>query len=251
MTVAPPFLKTIRTLSGLGDAVYAAPIVAHFGKFAPIHVETKYPEVFAFIEGWSIAEKGSLPPDRVSLRYQPHAGHNYYADYCRCAGVPMLPFSLPWRLNMKFLSAYEKLSAMTDGRKMCLIKEPSAPHMYRERSDFSITPDPLVMQRWMLDNRDKFYYVSVEHPTNTIKNRLVGIDYRAQHSTVEDYISLVHIVDHVAAQISHLCPLAQALGKPLTLFKPEQENRAGFLKYLTPEMVIVPPPFARAPVEVI
>ncbi len=133
-----------------------------------------------------------------------------------------------------------------------MIKEPSAAHMHRNRNDFSITPDPMVIQRWMLDNRDRFFYISFEHDTNTIKRRLVGIDHKIGASfTAADYIHCISRVDHVATQFGHLAPLAQAFGKPLTLFKPEQENRTGFLKHISPEMILVPKEYAPAAVEVI
>lgn len=228
--------------------MFAAPIVAHFAKSQPVRVVTNYPEVFSYIENVTATKETAIPADCVRLRYFPHPGHNYYGDYCKAAGVPMLPFSLPW------ITDAPKLSEIFDtgGRAVCLIKEPSTANMHRTRNDFSITPDPMVMQKWMLDNRNKFYFVSVEHDSNTIQKRLVGIDYKFSSAhPVASYINLVSRVDHVAAQISHLAPLAQALGKSLTLFKPEQENRTGFLKHISPEMILVPKEYAPAPVEVI
>jgi len=228
--------------------VFAAPIVAHFAKSQPVKVATNYPDVFAFIENVSTIPMDAAPSDAVRLRYMPRPGHNYYADYCKAAGVPMLPFFLPWQTVLYPLSEIFK----TDGRKVCLIKEPSTAHMHRARNDFSITPDHRVIQRWMLDNRDRFYFIAIEHDTNTIKNRLVGIDYKfsSQHP-VASYINLISRVDHIATQIGHLAPLAQAFGKPLTIFKPEQENRSGFMKYVTPEMILVQKEYAPAPVEII
>ncbi len=240
-------VKTFKTLSGLGDAVFAAPIAAHFAKSQPVQVFTNYPEVFQFIEGVTATKEAAIPENCVRLRYFTHPGHNYYADYCKASGVPMLPFSLPW-LPAAPLSEIFK----TGGRQVCLIKEPSAAHMHRNRNDFSITPDPMVIQRWMLDNRDRFFYISFEHDTNTIKRRLVGIDHKIGASfTAADYIHCISRVDHVATQFGHLAPLAQAFGKPLTLFKPEQENRTGFLKHISPEMILVPKEYAPAAVEVI
>lgn len=240
-------VKTFRTLSGLGDAVFAAPIVAHFAKSQPVKVATNYPDVFHFIENVNTIPMDAAPSDAVRLRYMPRPGHNYYEDYCKAAGVPMLPFELPWKEEAPKLSEIFKTY-----RKVCLIKEPSTAHMHRNRNDFSITPDHRVIQRWMLENRHRFYYIALEHETNTIKNRLIGIDYKpfSQHP-VDSYINLISRVDHIATQIGHLAPLAQAFGKPLTLFKPEQENRSGFMKYVTPEMILVPKEYAPAPVEVI
>jgi len=241
-------VKTFRTLSGLGDAVFAAPIVAHFAKSQPVTVATNYPDVFHFIENVNTIPLADAPSDAVRLRYTPREGHNYYGDYCKAAGVPMLPFSLPW------ITDAPKLSEIFDtgGRAVCLIKEPSTAHMHRTRNDFSITPDHRVMQRWMLDNRAKFYFVAVEHDTNTIKNRLVGIDYKFSSAhPVASYLNLISRVDHVATQIGHLAPISQAFGISLTLFKPEQENRSGFLKHVTPEMILVPKEYAPAPVEVV
>ena len=247
-----PAIKSFRTLSGLGDAVYAAPIVAHFAKLAPVHVSTHYPEVFQLIAGVTATTDRAIQPGCVSLRYHPQPGHNYYGDYCKAAGVQMLPFSLPWAdAEMHEPGLFEEIYAMRDGRKICLVKEPSTPHMYRARNDFSITPDYRTLQNWMLGHRDEFRFMTVEHETNTIQRRLVGIDYRMAARSVSEYISILSLVSHVAAQICHLVPLAQALSKPLTVFRPEHETRTGFLKYLSPEMVIVPKEFAPASVEVV
>lgn len=113
-----------------------------------------------------------------------------------------------------------------------------------------MTPDYRSIQRWMLDNREKFFYITVEHETNVIKNRLVGIDARIQGLSVTDYISLCNMVDHIATQYGHLAPLAQALGKSLTVFKPENPL-TGLFKNMTPETFIVPREFAASPVEVV
>jgi hypothetical protein len=242
-------MKSFRTLSGLGDAVYSAPIVTYFAKAERVHVSTHYPEVFQHIENVEVNKDSAPTPTR--LRYSRNAGHNQYGDYCRAAGLYMLPFSLPWRTSADIEFLFPKhVTAKAGGRKVCLIKEPSSAHMHRNRGDFAFAPNPMVMQRWMLDNRAEFFFISVEHDTNTIKSRLVGIDARIQALSVTDYISLCSVVDHIASQVSHLVPLAQALGKPLTMFMPEKPFD-GLFKNMTPDMVLVPREFAPSPVEVV
>lgn len=246
-TAAQPSINSCRTLSGLGDAVLAAPIVAHFSQFGKVDVSTKYPDVFKFIQ--NVNASPDVKNTGPTLRYSRGQGRNYYVDICAAAGLSPLPFSLPWVPEPHVLELFGNANKRS-GRKICLIKEPSSAHMHRGRNNFSFSPHPMTIQKWMLEHRDEFFFVSVEHETNDIARRLVGIDAKVQALSVSEYLSVCFLVDHIATQFGHLSPIAQAFGKPLTLFEP-QDPLTGLFKHVTASAILVPKEFAPSPVEVI
>lgn len=223
-------MRKLSTLSGLGDAVYAFPIVSHLAKFSDVMVSTQYPEVFADIP--NVVATGDKLPGSICLRYSRQPGSNYWQDVKSCVG--------PLSIGVEFEFTYSQTCDRFDlpkNRHVCLIKEPSTAHMHRDRNDFQITPDADRMQNFILENKHRFYFVSVEHETNNIHKRLIGIDERFSRLTTHEYLALCVRADAIASQICHLVPIAQGLRKELHVFAP-RGPLTGFLRNLTVEQVL-------------
>lgn len=224
-------MKAFATLSGLGDAFFAFPVVAHFAASGPVCVATEYPEVFAGAE--NVTTTRERPPGAVSLRYSRAPGRNYYADICEAAGLGVLPYRAPHIGRFSF-DAFG-----FDGRPVCLVKEPSAAHMDRKRRDYRMAPPPDLVQNWIFANRGRFNFIAVQHDTNEIDKPLVGIDARIHSVNAETYLRVCASVDYIATQVGHLLPIAQAFKKPFTVFKP-RGPLDGFVKNLTLAQVLIP-----------
>lgn len=215
----------ITTPSGLGDAVLCYPIVKELAKREKLFLYTKYPEVFGNLDVEFLKEKQG-----TKLRYTRQPGTNYYEDLCACAGIKPPEFVLDSIFPISFPSA-------AFGKPVCLIHEPSTAHMHRRQRDFSLTPDPQKMQRFIDENKDRYFFVTVEWD-DVYKERLKGIDRVFSSLSVSDYLALCFLSTCIASQIGHLIPIGQAMGKRTVLFTPEKTT-SPFVRFLTPEMVIV------------
>lgn len=202
----------IRTPLGLGDAVYAFPIVKHFAQTEKVTVCTQYPDVFKSLGIETTTEKTNQD---LCLRYQFRSEKDYYTQMCDVAGVHP-EFKLDWPYN------YETVEFINEsGKKLCIIKEPVCGHMHKGAQDFSMSPSVGQMQEFINKNKEQMFFLSVGH-NEIFKARLSGIDGDTNNLlSVHDFITIVNAADMVATQIGHLVPLGQALGKPLKIFESE------------------------------
>lgn len=202
----------IRTPLGLGDAVYAFPIVKHFTQTEKVIVCTQYPDVFKSLGIETTTDKTNQD---LCLRYQFRSEKDYYTQMCDLAGVhPEFKFDWPYE--------YETVGFKNKtGKLLCVIKEPVTAHMHKGARDFSTTPIAEKMQAFVNDNREQMFFVSVGKD-EVFKSRLSGIDSDLNNIlSIPDLITLVSMADIVATQIGHLVPLAQSLGRHIKLFEPE------------------------------
>lgn len=215
----------ITTPSGLGDAVLCYPIVKELAKREKLFLYTKYPEVFGNLDVEFLKEKQG-----TKLRYTRQPGTNYYEDLCACAGIK--PPEFVFEFDQPFWDDFPIPS-----KPICLIHEPSTAHMHRRQKDFSLAPDPQKMQKFVDENKDKYFFIVVEWD-DVYKERLKGIDRVFSGLSVSDYLALCALSTCIASQIGHLIPIGQAMGKRTVLFTPEKIT-SPFVRFLTPEMVIV------------
>ena len=222
----------LQGLSGLGDAVFLYPIAAHYATRGSVTIATHFPDVYTRLAGVSFAAYGSVSQ---KIKYSRVAGSNYYEDYLTTAGID----------TEFFYEAPEPGEAvkaiMADARQsrrpVCLIKDPTAAHMHRNKNDLSFAPHVERVQEWVDRHTRHFYFITPDYVGDTRAGRLSNIDKRVTLS-MRDYLSLCGQVDAIASQWGHLLPIAQGLGKPLTVFTP-RGPLMGFARNLTLEMLLV------------
>jgi len=223
---------TLQGLSGLGDAVFLYPIAAHYATRGSVTIATHFPDVYTRLAGVSFAAYGSVSQ---KIKYSRVAGSNYYEDYLTTAGID----------TEFFYEAPEPSETVKDiiaearksRRPVCLVKDPIAAHMHRNKNDLSFAPNAERAQNWINQHARHFYFIAADDPADFRAARLSNIDRRVSLS-LRDYLALCGQVDAVATQWGHLLPIAQGLGKPLTVFTP-RGPLAGFARNLTLEMLLV------------
>lgn len=208
---------TIRAQLGLGDAVYAYPIVKHFATLGDVSVVSPHPIVFSALRQVNVFPQGS----RVDLRLRYNTrrrGLSQYRELLDCAKLQFLPLKLDWVLGFTDVFKRDVLPEFTKSftlsrKTLCIIKEPCAAHMHKGVQDFSAVPNIRDMQSWVDAHRQQFFYVSVGQ-AEVFKERLKNIDYDLNNKiSVQDLITLCTMAKMIATQVGHLVPIAQGLGK--------------------------------------
>lgn len=196
-----------RTMKGLGDAIYAYPIVKYFARTEHVTVCTQYPQVFKYLENVTTTDKDHV--DEVFLSYSRNPDSNQYKDICDTVGIyPEFKFEWP-------------ATVFTHIPKYCIIKEPCCSHMNKRFNDFSLAPKVSYVQDWVYENQERYTFISVGKD-EIFKGRIAGIDHHMIDTlSIEQFLGLCAGAAAIATQIGHLVPIAQAMGKPLKIFEPE------------------------------
>lgn len=226
----------VKTMLGLGDAVYAHPIVRRLADLNDyVKVITRYPIVFQGLRDVTAVQSVSTSIN-VRLRYQHQNDTPQYTDMLKC--VPQVSY-VPLKFNWPFdFSEDAKKSWLPDllhnleatGKQLCVIKEPCAAHVHKsmhyhrdhKKLLFSMAPNVIEVQQWVDDNRNKYFYVTVGNTELFKTPALLGIDFDLVDKTsVHDLLCVCAAADVIATQVGHLVPIAQGMGKQLKMFWPE------------------------------
>lgn len=219
---------TISTLSGLGDAVYAYPIVKEFSIRGPVNLYTRYREVFADLPNITYIEK----PAGIRLAYSRAKNENFYESMCKAVGANIDLVGSAHR------GVWAELHpAIMGGKELCIIKEPCTADMHKKTRDFSMSARPKAMQDFIDANKDRYYFMSIDGG-EVYRERLSGIDAHLKGLTVQEYLAWCAMASAFVTQIGHLVPIAQWLGRRLYLFEPEN-NTAHNTRHVTVDSVIV------------
>lgn len=214
----------IRTLSGLGDAVYGYPIAKHLARKGPVTVSTKYPEVFSALKNVQTTDDRSNCD--LVLRYTRVPGKTQWEEICKATGFEV-PFVFDWPKTLKDFD----LPQIPQGKKLCIIKEPCVAHMHKSAKNYSMSPRVDEMQAWVNQNSKRFFFVSVGQDEQ-FKARLKGIDIDLTNKlTVPQLLTLCANAGAIVTQIGHLVPIAQGLRIPLKIFEPEKITDPRLLSY--------------------
>lgn len=236
-----PTSLVVRTHQGLGDAVYAYPIVKHLRSgYEKVKVKTNFPIVFSGLDVETVPLSDRSTPD-LFPKYTNRRGNGLgqFQAMLDSISMPAIPFVFDWSLGFsdEFRSKHllDFVEALRISKKpMCIVKEPCLAHMHKPNNDSSIVPNLAEMQVWVNVNRTKYFFVSVGQG-EVFKNRLVHMNYDLNDkTTVQDLITLCSMAGGIATQVGHLVPIAQGLNKPLRMFWPAQITDAR-LKGLSPE----------------
>jgi alpha-L-arabinofuranosidase len=231
----------IKTLRGIGDAVYAWPIIERLSESNNVTVITKYPIIFENLPV-RVSTDYNIKED-VKLSYLSRRlinTTNQYQDICIYSSYS-IPFSFKWDKGFTDSFIENHLHSIIDksfqlGKKICVIKEPCAAHMHKSKHDLSVAPNVNEMQTWVNNNSHKYIFISVGQ-NEIFKSRLSGIDFNlVDKMSVQDLITLCAMSDAIVSQVGHLVVLAQGFGKPMKIFYPENiiDKR---LQYITPNKI--------------
>ena len=226
----------VKTMLGLGDAIYAHPIVKRLAELNDhVKVITKYPIVFQGLRDITAVQSASTSIN-VRLRYKHPNAIPQYTDMLKCVPqVSHVPFKFNWPFNFTAKAVEDwapdlLIKFHSSEKKLCVIKEPCANHVHKnmhyhrdhKKLLFSMAPNVNEVQQWVDDNRDKYFFVAVGdselHKLPTIN----GIDFDLlDRTSIHDFLCICAMADAIATQVGHLVPIAQSMGKPLKIFWPE------------------------------
>jgi len=216
----------IKTMLGLGDAVYTFPIVQYYVESGfNVSVITRYPIVFNSLKCTAVQTSQKTIDIRPRYNHR-NSGVSQYKGLLNSVNLPSLPFIFRWDMGFTddFKNTYFELllSGLNESRKkLCVVKEPCTAHMHKKQKDFSVSPGVPEIQGWLDSHREEYFFVSVGKD-EVFKTRLnhINIDLNNK-TTVQDLITLCSISQCIITQVGHLVPLAQGLSIPLKIFYPE------------------------------
>lgn len=235
---------TVKTMLGLGDAVYTYPIVRHYCLTRKVKVITPYPEVFQDLEvetSTNMDEQADVKPSYLMGRL---SKKSQYEDMLESVKLPWVPFGFSWKSGFSdsFKASHlKRIVAMLilDGLQICVVKEPCLANMHQKNNDHSIVPDADEMQEWMKANEHRYVYVSVGRK-EVFTRRLEGIDFDLNDQlSLSDYLTLCSMANAIITQVGHLVPIAQGLNRPLKIFYPKH-IRDHRLKNIGPHKMQIP-----------
>lgn len=198
----------IQIQPGLGDAIYNYPIIKELSNKEFINVETGFPEIFYNLPN----AKGFIKiNETIDLHLRFHVlNYSAYSQLCTKTHVyPEFDFS-------DFPTIYKPLE--TNNKKLCVIKEPCAAGRHKDKNEMREAADFNQMQRWIDENRNEYYFVSVGQNEKFTERLNIDLDLNDKLSTYE-LLALCRHADLIATQIGHLVAIGCAFRIPLKLFK--------------------------------
>lgn len=217
----------VKTMLGIGDCVYAYPIIKHFTQTREVKILTPYPEIFQSLEVECSTDLNQHFDSMPSYIQGRHSKKSQYEDMLDSVKLPFIPFMFGWNsgfsdeFRRKYLKEIVARLSM-DGKGICIVKEPCLANMHQKNGDTSIVPDLQEFQDWIDKNSNRFMYISVGKG-ETFIHRLQGIDMDLNDQiSIPDLVTLCGMAQGIATQVGHLVPIAQGLNRPLKIFYPKQ-----------------------------
>jgi hypothetical protein len=205
----------IKGASGYGDSIYLYPIVKYFlmSGYDPI-VMTNFPFVFKKVDVETIDFNSDIKPDILCnyFDFKEKSKKSQFYDMKYLARVPLdLKLEIDLEMHSSIISGYD-IKKLADGKKICVIKNPSVPHMAKALLDFS--PSHEQFQKIIDTKKDKYFFVSVGY-SKEIYHKLNGIDLDLCDKTLAyEILYLCDIADMILTQSGFLLPIGEALDKP-------------------------------------
>jgi len=235
---------SVKTMLGIGDCVYAYPIIKHYIETKDVKIITPFPELFSSLEvetSTNMNERHDVKPCYTQSR---SSRKGQYEDMLDSVKLQFIPFVFGWDSGFsdEFRSKHLKeivARLSMEGKGICIVKEPCLANMHQKNGDTSVVPDIWEMQTWIDENKKRFVYISVGKG-ETFIHRLQGIDMDLNDQlSISDLVTLCGMAQGIATQVGHLVPIAQGLNRPLKIFYPKQ-IRDHRLKNLGPHKMKIP-----------
>jgi hypothetical protein len=235
---------TVKTMLGIGDCVYAYPIIKHYTTTRTVKVLTPYPEIFSSLEIETSTDLNQHFDVKPCYTQSRSSKKGQYEDMLDSVKLQFIPFVFGWDSGFsdEFRSKHLKeivARLSMEGKGICIVKEPCLANMHQKNGDTSVVPDIEEMQSWINENKKRFVYISVGKG-EIFTHRLQGIDMDLNDQlSISDLVTLCGMAQGIATQVGHLVPIAQGLNRPLKIFYPKhiKDHR---LKNIGPHKMFIP-----------
>lgn len=205
---------------GLGDAIYAQPVIRELAKTQKIFLETEFSELYNHLDNIIVCnkftdEQRKLKPKKL---YWYTNYPNAFSQLCKNADVKELEFKLD--IPLIAVQQFE-----TD-KKLCIVKAPYSPQYLtnanKHYKDFAGSLSEI--QKFIDDNRKEFYFISTGDKTDYTGN-LTGIDCDLNDKlSLLQFLSLCKQADIFVSQIGHLLAIACVYRKKIKIVSSNTEN---------------------------
>ena len=242
----------LKGASGLGDTIYAYPIVKYYAqKHDTVYYMTDYPELYETLPNVKCAKHEKLNYIRLpngerqpidirftycARKYTP--GSSQFTDSRISAGISEpIELTIPWKTkNNKLIDDINKVCG---GKKICIIAAPYEPFGREDEWGAILRIKPDIIQNIVDKYKDKVYFIQIgnKFTLHNIKN--VDLDL-INKTSVSDLFDLIKRCDVGISQIGNLLPLCECQGKRnfIIFNKKAMESENKFISAITPEKTI-------------
>lgn len=230
-------LITFKPCVGLGDAVYAYPIIKYYSELYPncnFKVITKYKEVFECIEKVSCDTETNF--FNIDCRYlnRKDKKSNQFEDICFNARIKK-------KIEFKIEIYKNKIDINNKNKKILLVRNPYLGMELRKTP--ILTPDFKKIDI-ILNFLKKYYYiVLLRHDEDGTDVYLKNYNEIFENTTINQLLNLVDCSDLILSQNGHILAIAEALNKKIiSIFSSNLINcEDDFFRTITPSKVITKP----------
>jgi ADP-heptose:LPS heptosyltransferase len=224
----------VRPCPGLGDAIYAYPVVKHLMKrykACKFLVATKHKEVFEYLHGDRLGFTDQSDHFDIDCTYLDRKLEktNQFQDVCIKAGIKEeIPFSIDL-VNRQIVPPSEK--------KTVLIRNPYL-GMELRKTDLMMPNIRLLASKFTSDKN--FRTVLLTHERDMTCKLDLDFDFVFESRSVCETLNLVRQSDIVVTQVGNLLAAAEAMDKPtIAVFSRKmRDSQNVFLSSITPEKVV-------------
>lgn len=227
----------VRGGAGLGDALYVRIIGEYLASQGhKVTCCSNYPDVFLG------AEVKVDPFSRLRINRLAHysmararTDTTQWQDVCNSAQVPQIPMRFAWKVQNAALVS--NLRQRAEGRPLVVVHGGRAPFGRLDGLGLKLVPERRGFDEVLSELRDCFL-VRVGNAAN-IYPLDVAVDLNGSTS-VSDLIDIASVCDGVVSQVSFMCPLAEALGKPLLAVWAARglESTTEVVRQITPRKIL-------------
>lgn len=219
-------VKRYELQPGIGDAVYAFPLLKKLAEKEKIEVACVGHEIFSEFKNIRTVDFDGAP--RQLLRFEAYRGGDAFSQMAACARIEKPDFDFvyfPLSMSATVDGIVKKTQAKN--KKICVIHEPHIAARSRETADRNDACDAAEMGDWLESFRGTHEFVTVGR--DDIFLGRVKVDYRTENClSLTELFYLVASSDIVATQCGLLVTLACAFRKKLKMFQSRCDNAQAF-----------------------
>ena len=218
----------IQIQQGLGDAIYAQPVIKELAKTRRVLVQTSWVDVFKHLANVTTTSISGNLPFQADLKLYWFVNYpNAFLQLCKTAKIENLSFDLD---TPKF-----RMPIFNTKKKICVIKAPYVPSYYNTNNvDYkSFAANIQEAQRFIDTNKNDFYFISTGNQGTKYIDALKGIDLDLNNKlSLPGFLDLCRQADTIVTQLGHLVAIACAFRKNLRVLRSNLDRPQLFEKRL-------------------
>jgi len=229
----------LKGASGLGDSIYAYPIVKHYcEKHDDITVMSNYPELFADLPVKVIRHTKDNSDIRFTYgirKYTP--GTNQFQDSVISAKIKEdLKLEIPWSIkNDKMIARINKLFRRSGKKFKCALAVPYKPFGRTDDFGKEMTVNYKIIDELIKKFKDNVFFIQVGRfkPLYRYNNLDVDMNFK---TTIPDLMDIVTYCDIGITQVGNLLPICECRNTPVLAFFSENgfKSESKFVRAITP-----------------